>query len=186
MSAMSSPLRRQRLALIGLLLLGIVGFVLVVTAPGEGPPLASVITEEGLVTEVPDGWERSEQFGFQFHPPTGLAEVFDRWTVARSCGPDGCEKRSLDEWLKVAVTLPTFIQALAPDSELQIIEDETGADYRTMVTRTSAGGAIVFVAAFDDGRDFYVECGLALSPGGDTRLIDEIVDVCRATETVSV
>ena len=182
---MTSPVRRRRLILLGLLLLGIVGFVLVLTAPGDGPPLTSVVTEEGLVTEVPEGWQRSEQFGFQFHPPTGLAEVFDRWTVARACGPDGCGERSLDEWLDVAVSLPTFVQALAPDSELEVLEDEIGTDHRTMVTRTTAGAAIVFVAAFDDGRDFYVECGLALSPGGDTRLIDEIVEVCRATETVS-
>jgi len=185
MTAMSATVRRRRLALVCLLLLGIVGLMLLITAPDEGPPLAPVITEEGLVTEVPEGWERSEQFGFQFHPPSGLAEVFDRWTVARSCGPDGCEPRTLDEWLDLASTLPTFVQALAPTSELEIIEDEIGKDHRTMVTRSAAGGAIVFVAAFDDGRDFYVECGLSLSLGGDVRLIDAIVDVCRATENLS-
>lgn len=182
---MSSPARRRRLVLVALLLLGIVGFVLVVTAPGDGPPLTSVVTEEGLATEVPEGWERSEQFGFQFHPASGVAEVFDRWTVARACGPRGCEERSLDEWLDIAVTLPTFVQAAAPDAELEIIEDDIGTDHRTMVTRSAAGGVIVFVAAFEEGRDFYVECGLSLSPGGDTRLIDAIADVCRATTNTS-
>lgn len=182
---MPTTVRTRRLALLGLLLLGIVGFVLVVTAPGEGPPLDPVVSEEGLVTEVPEGWERSEQFAFQFQPPSGLAEVFDRWTVARACGPNGCRIRSLDEWLDAAVTLPTFVQAVAPESELEIIEDRFGSDYRYMVTRTVAGTAIVFVAAFDDGADFYVECGLSLSAGGDTRLIDEILEVCRATESVT-
>lgn len=173
--------RTRRLALLCLLALGIVGFMLTVTAPSDGPPLDSVVTSEGLVTEIPQGWEQSEQFGFQFHPPTGLAEVFDRWTVARACGPDGCEPRSLDAWLDEAVSLPTFVQARAPESELEVVEDRFGDDYRFMLTRTTAGTAIVFAAAFDDGADFYVECGLSLSIGGDSRLIDEILDVCRAT-----
>lgn len=185
MTGMSLSPRRRRLVLVVLLVLGIVGFLVLITAPDEGPPLTPVVTEEGLVTEVPEGWERSEQFAFQFHPPSGLAEVFDRWTVARSCGPEGCSKRTLDQWLDVAVTLPTFVQALASTSELEIIEDEIAGDHRTMVTRSAAGGAIVFVAAFGDGRDFYVECGLSLSPGGDVRLIDAIVDVCRATRSVA-
>ena len=43
---------------------------------------------------------------------------------------------------------------------------------------------IVYVAAFDDGWDFYVECGLSLGVRGDERLIDEIVEVCRATVPV--
>lgn len=181
---MTASFRTRRLVLVVLLALGVTGFVLVMTAPGDGPPLESVVTEEGLVTEIPEGWERSEQFAFQFHPPAGLAEVFDRWTVARACGPEGCAARSLDEWLDVAVGLPTFVQALAPDSGLDVVSDTFDDDHRVMITTTDAGTAIVFVAAFTDGADFYVECGLSLGVGGDERLIDAVVDVCRATEAI--
>ena len=181
---MSTSVRSRRLVLLGLLALGVVGFVLVMTAPDDGASLESVVTEQGLVTEIPEGWERSEQFAFQFQPPSGLAEVFDRWTVVRACEPAGCAGRSLDEWLDVAVGLPTFVQALAPDSGLDVVSDEFGADHRIMITTTDAGAVVVYVAAFTDGADFYVECGLALGLGGDERLIDAIVDVCRTTEAV--
>ncbi|MEM7142991.1 MAG: hypothetical protein AAF548_18355 [Actinomycetota bacterium] len=182
---MSLMQRRRRLVLGCLLMLGIIGLVLVFTASDDRPPLDDVVTEEGLVTEVPQGWERTEQFAFEFQPVgTGIAEVFDRWTVARACGPDGCDERSLGEWLEVAERLPTFVQASEPDSGLTITRDEFGSDYRVLGGVTAAETAIVFVAAFDDGRDFYVECGLALSQNGDPRLLEEIVDVCRATVPV--
>lgn len=180
-----SSLVRSRLLLALLLVLAIVGFTLVMTAPAGGPPLEAIVTDEGLDTLIPAGWVRSEQFGFEFHPPGGVAQVFDRWTVARACGPDGCASRSLDEWLEQAANLPTFVQAVAPESDLDIVRDEMGSDHRVMVTRTIADTTIVFVAAFDDGADHYVECGLALSQNGDERLIDEIVDVCRSTESIS-
>ena len=41
-----------------------------------------------------------------------------------------------------------------------------------------------FRRAFDDQQDFYVECGLSLGINGDERLVDEIVEVCRATVPV--
>lgn len=179
------PTRTRRLVLAVLLMLGIIGAVLVLTATDDGPPLTEVVTEERLVTEIPEGWLQSEQFAFEWQPVLGgVAEVFDKWTVARACGPDGCEERSLDEWLAVGRDLPTFVQALEPDSGLQIVRDEFGADYRVLEAVTLADSDIVFVAAFDDGADFYVECGVALGINGDRRLIDEIVEVCRATEPV--
>ena len=39
----------------------------------------------------------------------------------------------------------------------------------------------VFVAAFIDGADFYIECGVTLGLDADFRLLDEILDVCRET-----
>jgi len=164
--------------------LGGVGFGLVVTAPADGPSLDSVVTEEGLVTEIPAGWERSDQFAFQFHPPVGGAEVFERWTVARACGPAGCAPRSLEAWLDEAVGLPSFVQALAPAADLSVLRDDFEDDHRVMVTRTPADTTIVFVAAFTDGAEFYVECGLSLGVGGDERLVDAIVEVCRSTEAI--
>ena len=178
--------RQRRLFLSVLAVLGVIGLLLVFGERTDRPPLDDVVSAEGLVTEIPQGWVESEQFAFEWQPVPGdsVAEVFDKWTVARACGPDGCEPRSLDDWLDLGVRLPTFVQAVAPDSGLSIVRDEFGDDHRVLEGTTAAGTTIVFVAAFDDGRDFYVECGLSLSAAGDERLIDEIVEVCRATVPV--
>ena len=176
--------RTRRLSLGILLALGVIGVLLVFgSTGGDRAPLESIVSEEGLVTEIPEGWVQSEQFAFEWQPVAGdsVAEVFDKWTVARACGPEGCEIRSLDDWLDIGVSLPTFVQATAPDSGLEIVRDEFGDDHRVLEGRTAAGTTIVFVAAFDDDRPFYVECGLSVGVNGDERLIDEIVDVCRAT-----
>jgi len=145
----------------------------------------SVTTDEGLRTSVPAGWQRSEQFAFEFTPDSGVAQILDKWTVARACGPAGCEERTVDEWLTLAATLPTFLQALDPGAELEIVRDEFGDDYRYLEARTRADAPVVFVAAFIDGADFYVECGVTLGLDGDRRLLDEILDVCRATESAA-
>ena len=177
--------RTRRLVLAVLLLLGIVGALLVITATEDGPALSMVVTEEGLVTEIPAGWVQSEQFAFEWRPIAGgVAEVFDKWTIARACGPAGCELRSLESWLAIGRDLPTFVQATAPDSGLVIVRDEFGSDHRVVEGRTAAETTIVFVASFTDGADFYVECGVSVGFGGDERLIDAIVDVCRATEAI--
>ncbi|MEO0495130.1 MAG: hypothetical protein AAF081_17120 [Actinomycetota bacterium] len=178
--------RQRRLFLSVLAVLGVIGFVLVFGERTDGPPLESVVSTEGLVTEIPEGWVQSEQFAFEWQPVAGdsVAEVFDKWTVARACGPDGCEQRPLEAWLEIGQTLPTFVQALAPDSGLEIVRDEFGDDHRVLEGTTAADTTIMFVAAFDDDRDFYVECGLSLGVQGDERLIGEIVDVCRATVPV--
>ncbi|MEM9519366.1 MAG: hypothetical protein AAGA37_08605 [Actinomycetota bacterium] len=179
------PSRTRRLFLAVLLMLAIIGMTLVFTASDDRPPLDEVVTTDALVTEIPQGWVQSEQFAFEWQPVVGgIAEVFDKWTVVRACGPDGCDERSLDEWLEVGRSLPTFVQAVAPDSGLEIVRDEFGSDFRVVEGVTDAGTDIVFVAAFLDGADFYVECGLALGVDGDRRLITEIVDVCRATEAI--
>ena len=178
--------RQRRLFLSVLAVLGVIGFILVFGERTTGPPLESVVSAEGLVTEIPEGWVQSEQFAFEWQPIAGspIAEVFDKWTVARACGPGGCDERSLDEWLKIGESLPTFVQAVAADSGLTINRDEFGDDHRVVEGTTAAETTIVYVAAFDDGWDFYVECGLSLGVRGDDRLIDEIVEVCRATEQV--
>ncbi len=179
------PTRTRRLVLAVLLLLGIIGGALVLFEPADRPPLEEVVTREALVTEIPEGWVQSEQFAFEWQPePGGIAEVFDKWTVARACGPEGCAVRSLEAWLALGQDLPTFVQATAEDSGLDVVRDEFGSDHRVLEGVTAAGTTIVFVAAFTDGADFYVECGLAVGVNGDERLIDEIVDVCRATEAV--
>jgi len=90
----------------------------------------------------------------------------------------------LEAWLLISRQLPTFVQATAADSGLEIVRDESGLDYRVVEGRTAAETSIVFVAAFIDGADFYVECGVSVGVAGDERLTDEIVDVCRATEAI--
>ncbi len=172
---------RRRLPLLVLLILGIVGFVLVMTGGEDGPGMESITTEEGLRTEVPAGWTRTEQFAFQFAPPGDEMVTFDRWTVARACGPNGCAVRSLSEWLKEAMGLPSFVNALEPDSDLEIIEDRTDTRSRVLVARSRAGATLVLVAAFTDGADFYIECGVSLGLDGDQRLADQIVDTCLST-----
>lgn len=175
------PVRRRQIPLLVLLLLGIGGFVLVVTAPADGPAMESITTDEGLKTDIPEGWQRSEQFAFEFAPDSGVAQILDKWTIARACGPAGCEERTLDEWLAIGTALPTFLQALDESAELDILSDEFGEDYRLLEARTRADAPVVFVAAFIDGADFYVECGVTLGLDGDLRLIDEILNVCRST-----
>ena len=145
-----------------LAVLGVIGFILVFGERTTRPPLESVVSAEGLVTEIPEGWLQSEQFAFEWQPIAGnpIAEVFDKWTVARACGPDRCDERSLDEWLMSGESLPTFEQAVAADSGLTINRDEFGDDHRVVEGTTAAETTIVYVAAFGDGWDFYVECGL--------------------------
>lgn len=174
-------MRRRQIPLLVLLLLGICGVVLVMTAPVDGPPMESITTDEGLDTKIPEGWQRSEQFAFEFAPDSGVAQILDRWTVARACGPAGCEKRTLDEWLRIGASLPTFRQALDASAELDVLRDEFGEDYRVLEARTRADAPVVFVAAFIDGADFYIECGVTLGLDADFRLLDEILDVCRET-----
>lgn len=173
----------SRLVLVVLLALGIVGFVLVVTADGDGPVLVETITAEGLVTEVPEGWQVDPNLRFDYRPPLEVdPSRFDRWTVARVCGPGGCQVRSLSEWMALADDLPTFVAAFEPDAPLEIIEEQRGDGFRAFTARTSAGALLVRVAAFTDGADHYVECGVDLGLAADQRLADRIVDVCRATE----
>ena len=78
--------RQRRLFLSVLAVLGVIGFILVFGERTTGPPLESVVSAEGLVTEIPEGWVQSEQFAFEWQPIAGnpIAEVFDKWTVARA------------------------------------------------------------------------------------------------------
>ena len=170
--------RQRRLFLSVLAVLGVIGFILVFGERTTGPP--------SRVWSVPrDSSRRSPRVGpkrtvaFEWQPIAGnpIAEVFDKWTVARACGPGGCDERSLDEWLEIGESLPTFVQAVAADSGLTINRDEFGDDHRVVEGTTAAETTIVYVAAFDDGWNFYVECGLSLGVRGDDRLIDEIVEV---------
>ena len=136
---------------------------------------------EGLATRIPEGWVVSEQFPFDFVPSSD-GKVFDQWTVARACPPDGCAVRSLDQWLALAPDLPTFTSIAAAEGEdVFNVEVQTRSDARVLIAQTEAAARLVFVAAFTDGGEEYVACSVRLSLGADQRLADEIVDVCRST-----
>lgn len=161
----------------------VIGGFLIVTADEEssGPALEAAVTEEGLETQVPQGWVAVEGVPFEFIPP-GSSKQFDQWTVARGCPVDGCGERSLDEWLALAESLPTFVNMEDADDETIFgIETEQLADARVLRAGTEAGGRLVFVAAFRDGASSYVACSARVSVSGDDRLADAIVDVCRDT-----
>lgn len=169
-----------------LIAFAVVGGVLILTAGEEPDPVAleEIVTEEGLRTEIPEGWVRSEQFSFDFVPSLD-AQVFEQWTVASACPPDGCGERSLEEWLDLAPTLPTFTSMLDAEGEDVFgIEIETFDDARVLRASTEAAARLVFVAAFTDGAADYVACGVRLGLGADERLADAIVDVCRTTTEV--
>ncbi len=175
-------LRARRLTLTGFLLATIVGAVLVITAT-EGPDLERVVTAEGLVTEIPEGWVAVAERPFEFVPADSGGRVVDRWTVARACGPDGCVRRSLAEWLVVGESLPTFIGAQDDEGELLFeVRDAWRGNARILRAVTEAGAEMVFVAAFTDGADFYVECGVVQSVGDD--LVGAVVDVCRKSVSI--
>lgn len=167
------------LVLIGL---AIVGAVLIRTADdGDRVALEEVTTAEGLVTRIPEGWVVSDQFPFEFGP-AAEGQVFDQWTVARACPPDGCAVRSLDEWLALAPDLPTFTNLAAVEGEDTFnLRIETLDDARVLRAQTEAAAELVFVAAFTDGAEDYVACSVRLGVGSDSRLTDAIVDVCRST-----
>ena len=167
-----------------LIALALVGAVLIVTADdGEDPvALEEITTAEGLATRIPEGWVVSEQFAFDFGPAGG-EQVFDQWTVARACPPDGCGARALDDWLALAVDLPTFTNIADAEGEDTFnVEFETLDDAYVLRAQTEAAARLVFVAAFTDGAEDYVACSVRLGLGADQRLADEIVDVCRTTE----
>ena len=153
------------LVLIGLAL---VGAVLIRTADDDDRvALEEVTTAEGLVTQIPEGWVVADQFPFEFGPP-GDGQVFDQWTVARACPTDGCDARTLEEWLALAPDLPTF-------TNLEAVEGEDTFNLRVET----------LVAAFTDGSDDYVACSVRLGLDADQRLADEIVEVCRSTRVAA-
>ena len=169
--------------LIGLALLGA---VLILTADETEPvALEEITTAEGLATRIPEGWVVSEQFPFDFVPPTE-GKVFDQWTVARACPAEGCAVRSLDQWLALAPDLPTFVGIAAAEGEdvfnIEIRDDCPMPGCSR--AQTEAAARLVFVAAFTDGAEDYVACSVRLGLGADQRLADEILDVCRSTEPV--
>lgn len=166
-----------------LIVLALVGAALILTADDDEEPVAleAITTAEGLATRIPEGWVESEHFAFDFVPAT-QEQVFDQWTVARACPPDGCAARSLDDWLALAADLPTFTNiADAEGEETFDVEAETLDDAYVLRAQTEAAARLVFVAAFTDGAEEYVACSVRLALGADLRLADEIVDVCRTT-----
>jgi hypothetical protein len=173
-------MRRPWIVLV-LIALALLGAALVWTADDTEPvALAEVTTAEGLATQIPEGWVVSEQFPFDFLPVG--EQVFEQWTVARACPVEGCDARSLDEWLALAPDLPTFTNLTAAEGEDTFnVEVETLADARVLRARTEAAARLVFVAAFTDGAEEYIACSVRLGLGADQRLAGEIVDVCRST-----
>ena len=98
--------RQRRLFLSVLAVLGVIGFILVFGERTTGHPSRWSVprTRHG----DPRGVGPNEQFAFEWQPIAGnpIAEVFDKWTVARACGPGGCDERSLDEWLEIGNRCP--------------------------------------------------------------------------------
>lgn len=177
---------RRPWIVLALAVLALVGAVLILTADETAPvALEEITTAEGLVTRIPEGWLESELFAFDFVPARG-EEVFDQWTVARACPPDGCGRRSLGEWLALAPDLPTFTAAVEAEGvDTFNVVAETLADAYVLRARTEAAARLVFVAAFADGAEAYVACSVRLGFGSDERLAEEVVDVCRSTELPS-
>ena len=166
-----------------LIALALVGAAMIWTADDtDDVALEDTTTAEGLATRIPEGWVVSEQFPFEFLPDTD-GKVFDQWTVARACPPEGCGARSIDEWLALAPDLPTFTNVTETEGQDTFnVEIETLADARVLRAQTEAAARLVFVAAFRDGAEHYVACAVRLGLDGDQRLADAIVDVCRSTE----
>lgn len=168
---------------IGLAGLALVGGFLILTATDDGdpPPLETVTTDEGLTTQIPEGWVGETEFPWEFHPPGG-AEDFDLWTVARACPPEGCRAATLDEWMVRAPELPSFVDMRSSDGDgLFDVDEERLDDAYVLRAQTASAGRVVFVAAFADGADDYVACSVRLTLQADERLADEIVRVCRET-----
>lgn len=175
---------RRPWIVIVLIALAAAGGLLIVTAEddAERAPLESIVTDDGLTTQIPEGWVQSEEFAFDF-VPTLDEQVFEQWTVARGCPTDGCAERSLEEWWSLAGDLPTFV-GLARSEDLFNTSTETLDDARVFRAQTETSGTVVFVAAFTDGAASYVACSVQLGLTADERLADAIVDVCRSTEPV--
>lgn len=176
---------RRRWILVVLIGLAVVGGLLIATAGDDGgrPALEEVTTGEGLVTEIPEGWVADGRSPWEFAPP-GAADGFDQWIVARAsgCWPDSCEPRSLDQWVELGPSLPTFVDVRASDGvDVFVVSEESFDDAHVLRALTPTGGDLVFVAAFRDDSLEYVACSARLGPGSDRRLADVIVDVCRDT-----
>jgi hypothetical protein len=162
-----------------LIVFAVVGGFLIFTADETASvPLEDITTAEGLETRIPEGWVVSEQFPFDFSPP-GDGQVFDQWTVARACPPDGCEPRTMAEWLALAPDLPTFTSLAEAESDLFDVELETMGDARVVSAQSEAAARLVFVAAFTDGAEDYVACSVQIGLTSDQRLAEAIVDACR-------
>lgn len=165
--------------------MGVIGALLVLTAGDDGPTLDSVTTVDGVVIDVPAGWLPNPEAPFRYEPPEADLSNVDSWTVAWSCGPDGCTARTLDEWWAIGERLETFTRARADEGTLltDLVESEEGTAL-VLRARAVGGRTVVAVAVFNDGADRYLECDLSIlgDPGG---LDDAIVKACRSAAVPS-
>jgi len=170
---------RRRLALLALLILGIIGFVLVITAD-ESAVLEATKTAEGVWVEVPIDWQAEPDRPFEYRPPVSAGRLTDRWIVAWTCGGDGCEPRSLQQWRAMATDLPTFVGIRDAEGSLLFDVTESGDESSyVLASLTQAGETQVAVAVFFDGSDHYLECGVSVFDDVDD-LATKIVEACRA------
>ncbi len=168
-----------------LLVLAALGVYLVVTPRSKAVEFQSVTTSDGIVIDVPAGWQPNVESPFRYEPPgAGLSNV-DSWTVAWACGPEGCAFRTLDEWREVGGRLQTFVQARSDEGTL-LSELEESDEGDAFVLRAVADGdlTVVSVAAFHDGADHYIECNLSVL-GDPHGLDDAIVRACRSAKVPS-
>ncbi|MFT7609343.1 MAG: hypothetical protein ACI9MX_002420 [Candidatus Aldehydirespiratoraceae bacterium] len=166
-----------------LIVLAAVGLFLVFTSDdGDAPPaLDAITTAEGLDTQIPAGWVQRGDFEFEF-APAGDEQVFDQWTVARGCPLDGCAALSLEEWLDMAESLPTFVSVRAAEADsIFNVALRWFDDALVMTGQTTAAGDLVFAAHFGEGATSYVACSARLSLPSDERLVESLIEVCRAT-----
>lgn len=164
----------------------VIGLVLVATGDEDdtGVDLASVVTEQGLRTSVPSGWQPAEERPFEYSPDGGDGG-FDQWTVARGCPPSGCASRSLEEWMAEGPTLPTFEDMrTAEDVDLFSVQETRLDDTIAARARTRQGGTVVVAARFVEGAESYVACSVRIPVGGDDGLADALIEVCRETDPV--
>ncbi len=168
----------RRLVQLGLVLFGLVGIILVLTA-NESPVLVRTTTADGVAVEVPAGWSANPDRLFEYLPPVEANRTTDRWVVAWACGPDGCANRSREEWLALSAELPTFVNAQAAAGDLLFdLEVDNDERSRSLTARTAAGETQVLVAVFFDGADRYLECGANIFVNDDG-LAQRVIDVCR-------
>ncbi len=163
-----------------LAMLAALGVYLVVTPGGGNRRFDSVTTADGVVIDVPAGWQASVENPFRYEPPGDGLSNPDSWTVAWACGPDGCATRSLEQWREVGGRLPTFVQARADEGTLlsDLVESDE-EDAIVLRAKASGGLTVVAVAVFADGADHYLECDLSIH--GDPRGLDgEIIRACRS------
>ncbi len=166
----------SRRVILAAAVLGAVAILLIVTG-GEPSATETVTTVDGVTIEIPRGWQAGEELPFVYRELESTSG--DSFTVALTCGEDGCKDRTLAEWVALSDSLPTFATTRSDPADLfETVEETRGDNWIQSRATTYEGATQVAVAVFADQADRYLEC-VSFSNNLSSSVTDTLAESCR-------